>query len=350
MPILNIAGQRITVDDSFLSLSPEAQTATVDEIVSSLGIEGAPPPAAAVASAPESPVGASEEAGSGLALNTTAGVNEGIYSVLGAPVDLTRGAMNLGIRGLNAATGSEIDLIPENSFGGSRYIAESLGAVHPVLDPENTKAASTEERIARGVGQGVGYTLAPEAALATATRAGMVAPRIGETAGRIFGRGESVGAASTNAVIGGVSGGGSSAAMEASPDEYDALSSMAGGLAAGGVGALVAGIPTAVRTGASLAGDYFAPLTDAGRQRLAAERFRESATDVQAVRDMLDNMPAELVPGSVPTTGQLTGDRGLLAAERGSAVKRSDLYAGRREEQKLRSTGGAGGRAGRWCP
>lgn len=37
MPILNINGQRVTVDDSFMSLSPEQQSATVDEIAASLG-------------------------------------------------------------------------------------------------------------------------------------------------------------------------------------------------------------------------------------------------------------------------------------------------------------------------
>lgn len=37
MPTLNINGQRVKVDDSFLSLTPEQQNATVDEIAASLG-------------------------------------------------------------------------------------------------------------------------------------------------------------------------------------------------------------------------------------------------------------------------------------------------------------------------
>lgn len=37
MPTLNINGQRVKVDDSFLSLTPEQQNATVDEIASQLG-------------------------------------------------------------------------------------------------------------------------------------------------------------------------------------------------------------------------------------------------------------------------------------------------------------------------
>ena len=38
MPTLNISGRRVTVDDSFLKLSPEQQNATVDEIARSLGV------------------------------------------------------------------------------------------------------------------------------------------------------------------------------------------------------------------------------------------------------------------------------------------------------------------------
>lgn len=40
MPTLNINGTRVKVDDSFMSLSPEQQNATVDEIAASLGAQG----------------------------------------------------------------------------------------------------------------------------------------------------------------------------------------------------------------------------------------------------------------------------------------------------------------------
>ncbi|MBO6901371.1 MAG: hypothetical protein JJ864_08495 [Rhizobiaceae bacterium] len=40
MPTLNIEGKRVKVDDSFLSLSPEEQNATVEEIARSLGVTG----------------------------------------------------------------------------------------------------------------------------------------------------------------------------------------------------------------------------------------------------------------------------------------------------------------------
>lgn len=141
MPTLNIEGQRIKVGDEFMRLSADEQNKTVEEIAASLQIQ------------PSNVA----PGGSGAALNATAGVNEGIYGTLGAPVDLVRGAMNLGIRGMNTATGAEIDQIPADSFGGSQWIGRTLGEAHPALNPENTVANTGGERFARGVGQGVGY-------------------------------------------------------------------------------------------------------------------------------------------------------------------------------------------------
>lgn len=42
MTVLNIEGKKVTVDDSFLSLSPEQQADTVDEIASQIGVTAAP--------------------------------------------------------------------------------------------------------------------------------------------------------------------------------------------------------------------------------------------------------------------------------------------------------------------
>lgn len=275
----------------------------------------------------------------GLAMNATAGANSALYTVAGAPVDAMRGAMNLGIRGYNAATGSDVGQFPDDSFGGSRWIGETLGAIRPELDPENTVATTTEERIARATGEGAGYAVAPVAALGLASRAGAVAPQIEATATRILGGSGSVGEVAANTVIGAGSGAGAQAAMEATPDAYDPLAGLAGGIAGGGTLALAGGIPGLARTGARALGDYLAPTTQAGRERMAADRLRAGATDVQAARDTLDAMPDELVPGSMPTTGQVTGDMGLLGLERGSAVKRPELYAQRRADQNAARLG-----------
>ena len=269
----------------------------------------------------------------GTAMNTTAGINEGIYGTLGAPVDLMRGAMNLGIRGINAATGSELSQIPDDSFGGSKSIAGMMGAISPAMDPANTVADSSGDRIARGIGQGIGYTLAPEAALAGLSRAGAVGPRMTETAGRMFGRGETVGATAANAGVGGAAGAGAVAAEDAASEPYKPLASLLGGLAAGGGAALATGIPGALREGARVAGDFAAPLSRSGQEQLAGRKLLESATDPDAVRRSLEGGARELVPGSKPTTFQQTGDMGLGALERGAAAKRPELFNQRRAEQ-----------------
>ncbi|WP_152049001.1 hypothetical protein [Aureimonas psammosilenae] len=332
MPTLDIQGRSVTVDDSFLRLSPEDQNRTVDEIATSLGITGSQGGSTG-AGQPQEPEG------SGIALNATAGANSALYSTLGAPVDLARGALNLGVRGYNAATGSDVGLIPENSFGGSRYIAETLGGIDPVLDPRNTVAATTGERIARGAGEGAGYALAPEAAVAGLIKTGAASPRIAETAGRVFGRGESVGAVAGNAAVGAASGAGAQAAMEAAPDAYDPLAGMAGGLIGGGAATLAGAVPSLLRTGGRMVGDYLAPMSEAGRERMASERLRSGTSDINAARESLDNPGAELVPGSQPTTGQLTGDLGLLGMERGAAVKRPEPFAQRRADQNAARVG-----------
>lgn len=58
MATLNINGQRVKVDDSFLSLTPEQQNATVDEIAQSLG--GQPAPQAEQPQSPQMQQGLSE--------------------------------------------------------------------------------------------------------------------------------------------------------------------------------------------------------------------------------------------------------------------------------------------------
>ncbi|MDO9416210.1 hypothetical protein [Pararhizobium sp.] len=270
--------------------------------------------------------------GDGLALNTTAGLNNAIYSTLGAPVDLARGAINLGIRGVNAAAGSELPTISSDSFGGSESISSMFGAVG-VPEPKDIRAESTEERIARGVGEGVGYAVAPEAAMGGLLRAGAVSGRVADAGARLFGRGDRVGSAAANMLAGGAGGAGSTAAMEAAPEEYRTLAGMTGGLLGGLGGATVASVPSMGRAAGRAVGEFVAPMTKSGREGLAAAQLRENATDPQAVKEMLDDMPEDLVGGSRPTTFQLTGDMGLGGLERGAQTRRPEAFNQRRADQ-----------------
>ncbi|GGE24897.1 hypothetical protein GCM10011390_50420 [Aureimonas endophytica] len=344
MATLTIGDREVTVDDGFLRLSPAEQGRAVEEIAGQLGMRAGRQNAASSA-APNDTSGSQGAPYGGLALNSTAGGNEALYGLAGLPVDLTRGAMNLGIRGYNAATGSDVAPIPENSFGGSRYIAETLGQLAPVLDPQNTEDRTAEERIARGAGQGAAGALAPELAARLLLEKGIASasPAIEQAAGRIFGQSASAGQAAANTVIGAAGGAGGVAASDAAPEPLKPIASLLGGLAAGAGGAGLLGVPMLAKEGLQLARNAAEPLTQAGRERLAADRLRASATDIQAVRDNLDQGATELVPGSQPTTFQMSGDMGLGGLERGAAARRPELFNQRRADQNAAQVNAIGG-------
>jgi len=141
----------------------------------------------------------------------TSGVNEGIASVLGLPVDITQGALRLGAAGINAATGSDIQL-PVNAAGGSQTFKDMMA---PAIRPESDDPTN---QVVRRIGQEVGASLVPAAGvvaksaapirsaigqLATATGSGAAAgvaqqvsddPYV-ELAAQILGGGAVVGAA-----------------------------------------------------------------------------------------------------------------------------------------------------------
>lgn len=93
------------------------------------------------------------------------GVNEGIASTLGAPVDLVTGALNLGARGINAVAGTDFQPI-ENPAGGSRSFRD-------MLDPtiSDTAPQTTAQRFGRRIGQEVGATAIPGGVMARSAAA-----------------------------------------------------------------------------------------------------------------------------------------------------------------------------------
>lgn len=266
--------------------------------------------------------------GDGVLMNTTAGLNEGIYGTLGAPVDLAAGAINLGVRGINAVTGADLPTI-QNPIGGSQSIAEAFGAIG-VPNPADIEAGSAGEKIARGAGQGVGYMVAPELAVRGVAQA--AGRTIGPWLRSIFGESRTVGDVAGNALAGAAGGAGASLAGQVAPESVRPVAEMAGGLVGGGLGALAVSTPRVAAEGARMAGDYIAPLTEAGRERLAATTLRDAASDPAAARDALARN-AEIVPGSQPTTFQQSGDMGLGALERATAARAPDQFMQRRAEQ-----------------
>jgi hypothetical protein len=82
-----------------------------------------------------------------------------------------------------------------------------------------------------------------------------------------------------------------------------------------------------------------------GQANLAGQRIAGAATDLPAVRSALAANTPEIVPGSAPTTHQLTGDQGLGALERVSAGRSSPKFIARRAAQNKAQTEALGARS-----
>jgi hypothetical protein len=217
MATLDIGGQKVQVDDGFLALSPEAQNSTVEEITKNLPAQSRP------------------------MANFAAGGNETAADILGAPVDLMTGALNLGARGINALTGSNLGQI-SNPIGGSESIKSAFGLAG--ADPRNVQPGSDFDRLMRGAGQGAASVAVPYAG-ARAMIARGVEGLPGAIAGMLGGPAPAEGGllrtglgAAGNATIGAAGGAAGVGAETLVPDEYKPLANFAGNMVGGG---LVAG-------------------------------------------------------------------------------------------------------------
>lgn len=259
-------------------------------------------------------------------LGTTAvapfvGFNRGLANTIGAPVDL----VNFGLRKAGLP-------VSDTPFGGSESIKRGLGLVG--ANPDDLKPASTTEKLLQGAGEGLAGAVVPEAALAGAARSGLAAaaPRTVEALQSAFGAGNSTAASATNAAIGAAGGLTGTGAEELAPEKFKPLANMAGNLVGGGAAALGA---AGVQAGARAAGKAVEgmALTAKTQEKLAGKAIRESAQDPGAVSEAILDNPREIVPGSKPTTFQLTGDMGLGALERDVATASPEKFTQRRAEQ-----------------
>lgn len=90
------------------------------------------------------------------------GVNEGLSSMLGAPVDLMTGAVNLGSKGINALTGAEIQPITD-PFLGSGTFENMMRKTNSITDAQ---PQTTSQRYARSIGREAGAMAIPAGATA----------------------------------------------------------------------------------------------------------------------------------------------------------------------------------------
>ena len=293
----------------------------------------------------------------GYVANVGAGGNVAAAEMLGLPVDLATGAINLGVRGVNAGARAlgyapqqtapdqpAPDLIPQitDPVGGSASIKRAMGWIG--ANPDDVQATSTGQEIARGIGGGAVSAILPAAGIVPGlVRMGAIAaktaPAVLDFAGHL---------SAPNALLGAASGGAGAAGASMVPDPYKPVAGLVAGVGSVGAGAgAVMGLRSAVRA----VGDYRArvnPLFDmAGQPITAADgtsinmltpnddtaearplraspnqarrvgaRLLRRASNPSAVREALW-MQGPPVIGGAPTTAQLTRDPGLLAAERG---------------------------------
>ncbi|MFG1433192.1 hypothetical protein V5F44_19385 [Xanthobacter sp. V2C-8] len=298
---------------------------------------------------------ASEEKKSGLFNNIAAGLNEGVYGTLGAPVDAMTWLYNAAAAQARAISGAPVRNI-EKPIGGSAWMGTAVNratdaiaapfGLDGVNDPANVEPKGPLERSARAAGQGVGSALAPEAIVGALGRAGMLTPGAMQAFAPVFGDGTSLAWTGRNMGIGAAGGVGaeqaSSAAEEAGAGPWGQMAAgLAGGLV-GGIGGDLAssGAGAAVR-GAGRAGqagmDYFAP-TQASQERVAGRMLRKAASDPDAVAAM-DTSTVDILPGSAPTTFQATGDMGLGGLERVVATRNPEAFQQRRADQNAARLG-----------
>lgn len=272
-----------------------------------LGASSAPPSSSALLSDDDVGLGSSAPPTStmtSLASAPAIGFNRGAADVAGAPVDLTNWLMS--------KAGVPTSQTP---VMGSDWIKQNvLGVIGDNPDAPQNQPRSGLERVLQAGGSGAAQMIMPEAALGTTARAGVkMAPVVGDFLSSAFGSASTPVALAKNAAIGAASGAGGQAAAEVAPQTpaWQMGAQLAGGLVGGGLGA----VATDVHPWSTLK-SFTAPLTAEGQEQIAGQQLRSAANSPAAAIDTIDNEPSQILPGSNPTTFQLTGDMGLGALER----------------------------------
>jgi hypothetical protein len=248
---------------------------------------GATPPQAPNPNAPQGALGELALAGRD--------VGEGVLDTLAAPHDLSNAITNWARPKINQALGTHLPQAPY--FSGQLSDAlTSAGA--PVATTPGEKLTSSIIKGGAGALTGAGVLGLSASALSTVPNA-------------------------LRAGAAGMTGGGSAD-----------LARQAG---AGPVGQFAAGLlggftPNALEGGLNVAGGFVRPFTRSGQAQLAANTlYREASNPTQAAVNLGNASP--LVPGSLRTTGEASGDTGLLSLEKGVRARNPGPFGSRISQQ-----------------
>lgn len=311
--------------------------------------------------------------GQGLGANAIAASKDIAYALPGAPVDISRAAINavtqpddaLGnalktipvigqaISGTQALAGlvGGIPAVPDNTVGSSRWLAEQAAKVG-VTDPALIKPVTLPEKALRSGMEAAAMTAAPELLLARLKQFGIVGDSAIKVAESMLGNAKSGAAVVRNAATGAAGGAGATVGYEVAPEPLKPLAATIGALT-GGVGADLLG-SAAVRGAkgaATKVGEFFDPMRGPeGIERTAARRLAEGldATPEQAIAAIDAATPP--VSGAKPTLAQATMDRGAATMEATAARVDDKALKARIAEQeaariamlkRIQQTGGA---------
>ena len=255
------------------------------------------------------------------------GFNEGMMKAIGMPVDI----VNWGMRKVGLP-------VSEKPFMGEDYIREKAGSVG--IKPEEYPAKNLAERMLRAGGEGAAFALAPQAGLeATAARTlGQAAKSpVGitarETAEKVFGASRPGSLAATSGNIGVNVGGGMGAEglMEQVPENWKPIAGMIGGLGGAGATQLAGAAAKTFPKMGKAAFEYMQPSFNPEAE--ASRRFAANTADRRAALDAIEGADRQLVPGSKPTTFELTGDTGVGQMQRQAETREPGKFLERRGEQ-----------------
>lgn len=226
------------------------------------------------------------------------GVNEGIASTLGFPVDMLAAGMNLIPKGINAVAGTDLPMI-EDPFGGSGTFRDMMTV--PGYEAIYDETDDPAKQFTRRVGQSVGAAVAPAGLAGSLPRAG---------ASLLAGAGGGVGGATAQQVFPG-----------------NPLAEMGGELLGGGLTG--AGLLGSARRSATREIEAAVPTVPQLKQQ-AGDLYRQAESrgvtaDPAQTTDLADTFRRTLSEG-----GQITplGDLSPVYPKLGAAMNMADAYRG----------------------
>jgi hypothetical protein len=272
----------------------------------------------------------------GIARNIGAALNENLVAnPLGAPnpVDVATSGLNQLAevkRRLNEALAPSMQKYAsqpgapiDNPFGGAESIKSGLGAIG--ANPNDVGVNNWQDAAGRSIGTGMAGMLGPYAAGRAMIARGVDSGLPGAAA-RLFGgpapadagiARTALGAAGNAAIGAGAGAAGYGAeAMLPEGSQYRPLANFGGQMAGGGV--VAGGLAAAkggINYGAGMLRDVLGPMRQGSLEEIVGNKLQSAASDPAALARNLpgegETPPQPLVPGSMPTTFQASGDQGI---------------------------------------